>query len=252
MSVFEQPATEQIRFCLRLEHLKQQLQLSRMGTGFWDSYHCVCAIVDILRLLDRHDLRTKLNQELSRLLMVCRKLSNLPHIDRDKLALLQEQIDHHCTMIHQAKGMFAQDLRDNEFIQTIYRFHMHPGGTCRHQAPGFHLWLMLPSEQRHQDIETWLKSFNDIFAITGMILQIIRDSGAPKRYRAESGFFQMPLDPQNPAHLIRIEYPSELSIYPKVSTGRHGLSVRFLEFKLDNPAEQSPLNIEFMLTLCQF
>ncbi|MCA9334081.1 cell division protein ZapD [Candidatus Saccharibacteria bacterium] len=248
--LFEEPATENMRFCLRLEHLQQQVRLTHMGTSSTDSYHCVLAIIELLKLLERHDLRTKLSQELVRLLTACKRLQSMSDVDSLKLMQLIEQLEHLCSNIHNNKGMFAQDLRENEFIQCIYRSHAIPGGMCRHHLPGFYLWLTEISDKSHSDIKTWLKSFDEIFSIVSVILRFTRECSNTQRHIAYSGFFQMALDAQLPCQLIRVRYPRDFDVFPKISIGRHGLGIRFLSPNLNGRAQQSLGNIAFELAIC--
>lgn len=250
--LFEQPANEIMRFCLRFEHLQQLVKHHQTGNDAWDSYHCVEAIVDLLGLLDRHDLRTKLSQELSRLLYNYKRLSKNPDIDSAKLEYVIRELDDLSTMIHQAKGKFADQLRENVFIQSIYRRMTQPAGFSQFQTPGLHLWMTLPEEKRARDIRGWLTQFDDIFAIINLMLRVTRDSSVPRRYTAESGFFQMALDPQMPCQLIRLRYATTCHAFPKISFGRHGVSIRFLQASMTEQAEQSPLNIPFELGVCCF
>ncbi|MCP4995715.1 MAG: cell division protein ZapD, partial [Gammaproteobacteria bacterium] len=66
----------------------------------------------------------------------------------------------------------------------------------------------------------------------------------------ESGMFQLVLDTQTPARLIRIALPPDTIFFPKVSGSRHRFTIRFMRVDGQTQALQTKQNIEFQLTCC--
>jgi cell division protein ZapD len=91
--IFEQPVNEHTRACLRLEQLFQQLAHCLGGPSVWDSRSALAAIIDILNILDRPDLKTKLTKELCRHLANLARLEQTPHVDRKKLSVILIELE---------------------------------------------------------------------------------------------------------------------------------------------------------------
>jgi cell division protein ZapD len=58
--IYEQPVNEHVRVCLRLEQLFNQTLHWMRGTSAWDSRAAISALLEILNVLDRPDLKAKL------------------------------------------------------------------------------------------------------------------------------------------------------------------------------------------------
>ncbi len=87
--IYEQPVNEHMRVCLRLEHLFEQAMHWLHGTHSWDSRAALAVILEIINVLDRPDLKTKLVKELSRYITVLARFAETPHIDRSKHLVIE-------------------------------------------------------------------------------------------------------------------------------------------------------------------
>src|SRR3989338_7101104 len=96
--IYEQPLNEITRVSLRLEQLflqfdRQQSDISQLGTR-----NMITSIINMLQLLDRPDLKSKLAKELSHHASNISHYSDLPEVDAKKLKDLMsqlEQLSHH-------------------------------------------------------------------------------------------------------------------------------------------------------------
>ena len=84
--IYEQPVSEHIRVCLRLELLFQQAKYRLQAGSVWDSRAAIITLIDILNLLDRPDIKTKLTKELCRYLSVLSRLEKTSEVDHQKLS----------------------------------------------------------------------------------------------------------------------------------------------------------------------
>jgi cell division protein ZapD len=66
-----------------------------------------------------------------------------------------------------------------------------------------------------------------------------------------AGFYQQPVDPNAVCQLVRVILPSELSVFPEISGGKHRFTIRFLEqaTTAGRPA-QTDQDIQFELQCC--
>ena len=115
----EQPVNEHIRVCLRLERLFQQLLSTMRGNSCWDSRASVASVLEILYVLDRPDLKTKLTKELCRHMANFFKLEQSPDVDNIKLRGILTELEDVNKELQQSHGKFAQSLRDNELLNSI-------------------------------------------------------------------------------------------------------------------------------------
>ncbi len=250
--VYEQPLNELVRVCLRLEQLFLDLgyfqnvcdkALHRAG---------IAALVDTINVLDRPDLKTKLNQELNRYLHYLSRLQETPSVNNHKLSNLIAEIEASLSFLHIVHGKLAQSLRENEFLQNIRQHLLSPGGGCSFDTPNYHYWLSLPDKTRTDMFNEWRKELRPLEKTISLILGLTRENSRQETVFAEQGFYQATLDPQKPCHLIRVRVPVEQGLYPEISAGRHRLYIRFYEPRFSERSRQNNSSFSFVLEQCYF
>lgn len=247
---YEQPLNELIRVCLRLEQIFHLIDHHITDTSLFGTRDTVAAIISLLHILDRPDLKAKLAKELSYHFALLSRLENTPEIDKTKLTRLLQQLDELTRLFIDSSGKIGQNLRDIELLNNL-RLHLaSPGGGCSFDIPLYHYWLQQPSEKRLASIQSWLKEFNHIRLATELILQLLRESTKIQSRVAEQGFYQELLDPQLNLRLLRVIVPFDNQAYPEISVGRHFLSVRFFNPSIQERPTQCMNNISFWLTHC--
>lgn len=249
--IFEHPLNERTRTLLRFEHLFNQTGYHSNQAGDWDSRAAIDGIVDMLNiLLSRTDMKSELLKELGRYQAYLAGLTTTPGIDKKLLEQVLNNIDTATSDIQNNIGQIGQDLRDNEFLQSILNRSSIPGGNCAFDLPLYHYWLEKPAEERLSQLDQWLSTLEPIRKAVMLLLSIMRDSTVPTQECAETGLFQMALDTQTPARLIRIALPRDTIFFPKVSGSRHRFTIRFMQVDRKTQAIQTKQNIEFLLTCC--
>jgi cell division protein ZapD len=247
---FEQPVNELIRVCLRIEHLLSMAQQSLRGQHLYDTRNTLSALTDIIALTDRPDLRGKLTKEFLRQQANLQRYLNDEHIDQTKLGATLSDLDKIIQTLQNVSGKFAQALRDNEFLMSIKQHLSMAGGALSFDTPAFHYWLQHPVQERHGQIVEWLGECEDLFQITAFLLRLVRQSGRPVLQTAKEGFYQASLDSQTPCQLIRVAVPQTILVYPEISVGRHGVSIRFYYPTVRERATLYKIDVPFRLTCC--
>ena len=80
---------------------------------------------------------------------------------------------------------------------------------------------------------------------------MVRNSSDPISEKAETGFYQSPLDPSLSCQLIRVFLPTASRYYPEISGGKHRFTIRFMEESTtDFRPAQSKNDINFELHCC--
>jgi cell division protein ZapD len=249
-TIYEQPLNEIIRVCLRLEQLFQQIDhqmndLSPLGTR-----NLISFIINVLHLLDRPDLKSKLAKELSHHLANLKRYGHLPEIDTEKFARLTQQLDEHSRTLIESSGKIGYRLRDIELLNLLRMHLASPGGGCSFDLPLFHFWLLQPVEARQETLQSWLGDFTQIRQAIELVLDLVRKNAKVEEKKAIHGFHQELLDPQSNLRMIRIEIPKECPAFPEISVGRHFLSVRFFIPDIQKRPPQYAGDLLFLLTYC--
>lgn len=248
--IYEQPLNEQLRICLRLENLLQQASFYLNNDSDWASRITLASLLEIVNLLDRPDLKTKLSKALSHRASLLAHLEPMPNVDNQKLKEVLQTVETLVNHLHITPGKLGQNLRDNEFLTTI-RLHLaKPGGVNNFNCPAYYYWLQQPADARIRALSTWYQELNQIQTIVNLLLQLTRESSQPQLKFAKQGFYQEALDTGIPYQLIRVMLPDDRKIYPEISVGRHRLSIHFYTPNFEGRAVHVTHEIPFKLACC--
>jgi cell division protein ZapD len=249
--LYEQAANELLRVCLRLEHCHEQLDYYLNNPSQWDSRQALTAIIDMLQVLDRPDLKSKLTGECSRLCDTLNKVRQTAGVDEAKLQIIVAELQESLTYLNHLSGKFIGSLRENYFIEHIRQ--LMQGSLCPVDTPTYHYWLSLHAENRIEYLNAWRAHFAPVYRIIKLILRLIRHSQTAKSVSAQDGFFQHSLESKQQIswQLIRVDIPKKYSCYPEISIGKHRLCIRFLsliDFQEKPGIFSEPM--QFELTTC--
>ena len=116
--------------------------------------------------------------------------------------------------------------------------------------PRLHYWLHNTPEKRIADLQHWWSGFGLLRDVIDFMMQVVRSTHGFQAYEAHDGFFQASLDSSLPSQICSVMIPAELTIYPEISVGRHGLNVRFLQPDTGRRPAQTKQTIPFQLSVC--
>ncbi len=248
--IYEQPLHELTRVCLRLEQLFFQLDHYLKDETHFGTRSVITAIINILHLLDRPDLKAKLAKELSHQISALLQLEDTPEIDKEKLNVILHQLNDLVRCFIDSSGKIGQPLRELELLNNL-RLHLaSAGGGCSFDIPVYHYWLAQPFQTRQETIKSWLEEFSKIRLAIDLLLKLTREGARIQSKTAEHGFYQELLDPQANLRLVRVAVPNNIAAYPEVSVGRHFLSVRFYNPTIHERPTQSAQDIAFGISYC--
>lgn len=248
--IYEQPLNEIIRVCLRLEQLFQQIDHQLPDTSELGMRNIIAYIINVLHILDRPDLKSKLAKEMSHHLSNLMRFSNAPDIDQNKFSKLTKQLDEHARALIDSSGKIGHRLRDIELLNMLRLQLASPGGGCSFDIPLFHYWLAQPAKARLETINEWLNEFAQIRSSILLVLEIVRKNAKIEEKTAIHGFHQELLDPQSNLRMMRVFIPNSINAYPEISVGRHFLGVRFYAPTIAERPAQFPDDITFELAYC--
>jgi len=248
--VFEQPVDDISRIALRFEHLYRLANHHLPCEDQYDGQICLQAVMELMMLLDRPEIRSKYYQEVSRLISILARLKQRTDINPERLELTLDSLTNIQTILRHWNGKFAQGLHQESFIKSLSQQQHTPGGLCTVTLPGFYHWTQQSLSKQEADLRAWLHEFSSFNTIITTLMGVYRQSTQLQSVEAVQGFYQATLDPQTPCHLIRVFVNREHNVYPRISTGRHGVSIRFTCADAHAPLEKSHRDIDFRLASC--
>lgn len=248
--LYEHPLNERIRVFLRLEHFFLQSQHFLSGQTASDTQSCVAALIEILTVMERNDIRGEVLKELDRHINGLSKLSNTPSVDHRRLDGILEKLTQQIQILKRSPSRLGVEIRDNELLQSIRQRTAIAAGTCGFDLPAYHYLLNQPAKLRNEFLARWFSEMNSIKEGIELLLSLLRGSALFDRQVAEAGFYQRIPDPQNPCQLLRICMPPNSLAYPEVSGSKHRISIRFLAFSEMGRPKQISEKQEFDISCC--
>lgn len=250
--IFEQPLNERTRTFLRLEFLFSQHEHHRQDPSIFGARARLQALLDILMVLGRSDLKKEVLKDLAEQHAVLTRLANRPGVDNARLQTVLTEIIGCIAALQQQAGQFASmALRENEFLMAVLNRTSIPGGTCGFDLPALHHWLAQPAEVVARDLDLW---FHDLLPFAHAILldlRLLRGSVPTVDVIAEGGTYVH--TPQGACSLIRVFVAATANAYPEISAGTHRFTMRFMEVRnMSERAGQAHRNIAFKLQCCAF
>ncbi len=239
-----------MRTFLRLESLFQTGVYHAKGRSVWDSRAAMSCLLDVLAIFCRSDLKSEILKELERHSANLTAMQNNPQVDNDKLTGIVQQLDSLSNQLHANHGQVAQNLRQNEFLASIRQRSTIPGGSCAFDLPAYYHWLQKPAPERVEQLMEWFTEFALMRSGIELILELTRSSSTPTLEVAISGFYQQPLPPNLPCHMLRVAVPRGSPYFAEISGSRHRFTVRFMEASEMGRATQTSDTVEFELTRC--
>ena len=249
VTIYEHPLNERIRVFLRLENSFSQVNYFLHGNNPVETQSGIMALIEILTVLERMDVRSELLKELDRQITGLSKLFDTPAVDKLRLDAILEKLSDHFQILQQVSNKTLAEVRDLELLSSI-RQRAAIAGTCGFDLPAYHYLLNQPASFRNLYLGRWVSEFNPLKQSIELLLSMLRSSTLFDRQIAENGFYQKILDSQNPCQLLRIGMPLDCNVYPEVSGSKHRVNIRFLAFNENQRAKQVSEPQEFELSCC--
>ena len=250
--IYEQPLSERVRTFLRLEYLMEQAAHHTALSSMWDSRAAVDAILEIVSLLTRGDVRTEVLKELERCGMLLQRLKGSPDVDNLRLQSVLADLERLRVEMDGNGRPLGACLRESEFLNSIKNRLAIPGGTCQFDLPSYHAWLTHPYPRRTRDMQGWLAELKPLKDTIALLMALTRESALPTREVAQQGVYQRNFDTHVLSPMVRVMVPMTSGVFPEISAGKHRMTIRFLERHDANARpQQTKRDIGFKLVCCQ-
>ncbi len=248
--LYEHPLNERIRVFLRLEHLFSHIAHFKNGYSVWDTHASVAALVEVITILDRTDLRSEVLKELDRHRNELSRLLDLPSVDSSRLEKTLEELSLQSQRIQRLSNKLSAVIRENDLLNSVRQRSVISGGTCSFDIPSYHYWLHQDPHLKSACLAQWLEELNPFYEAISLILALIRNTALFEKQRAPSGFFQKSLEAQYPCQLLRIALSTHCDFYPEVSGNKHRANIRFVQYTEMGRPKQILESLEFELSCC--
>lgn len=247
---FEQPLNERVRTLLRLELLFNLAHHHLGDDTSWGRRATMSALLDILVVLSRSDLKADVIKELTEQHSVLSRLERRPGVDRHRLDQVLEELESVLNAMHKVSAQSANSLlRNTEFLSHLMNRSAIPGGTCGFDLPGYQHWLNQPETLQSADLHEWFNSIEPFRQACELILRLIRHSEKPSYESAPGGVFIYNLT--EPCQMIRVFMETPSSLYPEISAGKHRFTIRFMEQQDGNERSiPTTQDVDFQLVCC--
>jgi cell division protein ZapD len=248
---FEQPLNERMRMFLRVEFLYRQALFHASDATDFGTRAAVSSLLEILTITTRSDVRAELLKELDRHVQLLGQYRFTPNVDADRLNRLMGDIDARRSQLTAAGKNFITGLKGNEFLATIKHRSVIPGGTCGFDLPDYGYWLHGPRGERAEQLDKWLGQLKPLCEGVAEVLWLIRESSEPAHCVAVGGLYQHSLGRADQGNLVRVLLPSAAGLFPEISAGQRGFTVRFAEWRgVDQRPRRVSDDVRFKLAVC--
>jgi cell division protein ZapD len=248
---FEQPLTERMRTFLRIEFLYAQTLYHIDEPSEFNSRAAVAALLEILTILGRGDVRSDVTKELERQAELLGRYRSQPGVDPGRLGELIAHIDELRQQLAEAGPQLFNPLKESEFLSTIRHRSAIPGGTCMFDLPDYGYWLHLIPAERRRQLGVWTDHLRPVCEAVTEVLWLSRETNEPVGQIATAGLFQHGFDRTEQASLVRVLLPANGGVYPEISAGQHRFTIRFVRWRgVDTRPMQINQDVRFDLAIC--
>ena len=250
---YEFPLNERIRVFMRLEQLFQQFEHFVEGATIFDKRAAISALLDIMKIFNRNDLKSEILKELDRQSKTLSDLLSNKEIDSEKLDRFIKSVNGLSKNLYKTNGKISIKIMESGLFKSISQRSSIPGGMCSFDLPEYHYWLEQGHHVQQQDLKQWIEPFVGIRNALKFILNFIRQSSTATQEIAETGFFQSGLEQAKPFQLLRVAIETSSPCFAEISGGKQRFTIRFMS-KSPNKVRPSQVgdNISFSLTRCAF
>ncbi len=250
--LFEHPLTERMRSFLRLEAILEQTRKRKAWSSPAGGRAALASLIELAALTERTELKREILTELDRQRLFLAQLADSAEIDSKKLDQALYSLKQVQKTIEAQPKRLGKTLKTNEFLATIKSRAAIPGGGCAFDLPALHFWLARPAEEREADLARWLDELAPVEEALAVLLAHVRQSAPAEPARAPGGIYEFTPPRENPPMLLRIGLGINANLYPKVSGGRHRVTIQFEQWKgVEERPELLRRDADFTLAVCR-
>ena len=250
MILYEYPFNERIRTYLRLEHLFHRLGELVAREHSTDHHYAIITTFEVMDVAARADLKTDVLKDLEKQKHILNGYRGNPAIAESVLDDVTSRLEVCFANLNNLPGKAGQSLTENDWLMSIRSRVGIPGGTCEFDLPAYFAWQHQDSARRQQDLQRWTSTLIPLAESVRLLLQLLRDSGAPQMVTAREGTYQQNLPQGRTFQLLRLRIDPDKGLIPEISGNRLMVSVRLMRLESDDRLHAANTDSSFELTLC--
>ncbi len=250
--IYEIPFTEKMRILIKLEECFAQVKYNLHGTTKWNAKTCLINIMEILSLLDKHDVKNLLLKDIERLEQSYISYINVAEVDQRKLRQTLDDLKYHWHQLNKISNKVARQLLENDdLLSSVKQRIIGVNQVHSYEIPSLYHWLQQSPNYREAKIRVWLDSLHELHAAADFLTQLIRTKSDFQLSHAEVGSYQYTLPQSQNCQLVRLQLPIDTPIFPEVSGNKNRVNIRFLTYiaDADRPAVYQD-HVDFELAIC--
>ena len=248
--LYEYPLNESIRTMLRLEHLFDRLGQLLPREAPVDHHFALVTVFEIIDVAGRAELKSDLQKELERHRSSLNAYRGNAQVAQSALDEVIARIDSALADLAAQSGKTGQALTANEWLMSVRSRISIPGGTCEFDLPAYYAWQQRPGDARRADLQAWVATLSPMAQALQVLLQLLRESGAPHKVATTGGAYQQSLGQGRSYQLLRVRIDPGLSLVPEMSGHRLMVSIRMMRPEADGRLKPAGSDAAFELTLC--
>ncbi len=248
--LYEYPINERIRTYLRLEHLFLRLAELVSRESALDHHYALTTLFEVMDVGARADLKSDVLKDLDRQKHILDGYRGNPAIAENVLDDVISRLDHCFLALNTLPGKAGQSLTENDWLMSIRSRVGIPGGTCEFDLPAYYAWQHKTSDQRRSDLMQWVATLAPLAESIHVLLQLLRDSGAPQKVIANGGKHQQNLPQGRAFQLLRLALDPALGLVPEISGNRLMVSIRLMRQGDDDRLHACHEDAAFEIALC--
>jgi cell division protein ZapD len=248
--LYEYPFNESVRTLLRLEHLFDRIGQLLPRDAPVDHHFALVTLFDVMDVAARADLKSELLKELDRHRAQLSAYRKSPQVSMSAIDELQRRLDHAFDGLNQQAGKAGLALSSNDWLMSVRSRISIPAGTCEFDLPAYYAWQQVPPAKRRADLHGWVSSIAPLAEAVQLLLELLREAGAPHMVVSTGGQYQQNLAPGKAYQLLRLRIEGGSGLIPEISGHRLLVSIRLMRGEADGRLRPAGEDAQMELTLC--
>lgn len=246
---YEIPLNSMSRGLLRLERIFRESYLQLSLNTESSHFYVLKQIFVLINFFDRGDFKAELIKTLDYEINYFAKLKNNPAVDLSKLQTFIKQLSQLNSWAKSQKGKIGHTLLEQDFIAQSKNKLTQEAARLSFDAPAVKCFLAMAPTERQDHLLEWLKVFKGVQTSVEVILRLSRETSVFQTVFAEDGYYEEEME-KDEYRFIAIRIPSNLKLYPEVSTGPSRFCIHFKQ--MNDTLKSESFNKWFDFSLAKY
>lgn len=242
MPVVEFGMTESARLCMRLESILMAMRYHLRQRGTSSRQLALQALMELLEVLQRPDVRVRLLSVLQEMDRDTRRLASRYSGHPERLQRWLLSLEEDMAYLKNEKLRFGHLLQEDALL-TALRAQVLSQGLASYRAhPLCQLWLESDEGLFQGIFQRWFEPFVRLESVVMRILQCMRSQYVSTRHETVQGLARWDLPSGHEQFILGIIFPS--GVIPSVSFGKQSISLTFQRVHWGASAATEPCALE--------